>query len=1694
MRLSVGIAAQATDAGSGVASLTLSVGSQALTATLTPNVPPPAPAVTATAGWDTTQFADGTHTLTAQAQDQAGNAAAATRTLIVDNTPPDTAITDGPSGEILVGDAIFSFGGTDTLTPPASLVFAWRLDGGAWSPFGSATTASLTNLAEGAHTFEVTARDLAGNEDPTPAVRSFSVRLGPVITSVTPDTGSVGTFVTIAGANFVPGATTVTVNGLAAVVRTVTPTEITTTVPLGATTGPLTVTTGRGTASHAFTVTPTGDFTLTAAPTPPATARVIAGDQTSVSIQAGGTGSFTSLVSLSLSALPSGITASFSPSTLVAPGASVFVTLAVAGTVAPGTYGVTATGEAQVDGRTETRTAAFTLEVLAPETHAITGRVLTAEAVPKPIPGVTITLGSAFTLTDAGGNFVLLAPPSGPNMLLVDGRTASTPTAQYPPVEVQIDVAASGLTRVPFVLYLPVLDTAHPITLPLDAAGFTTAEVQATTPLIPGLVVTIPQGTKITGADGNPVSQITLTPVPVDRTPMPFPAGIAPPLLFTIQPGGAVPSQPLPISFPNTTGAEPGTPADLYFFDLAAGSWQTWGTGTVSADGTQVVSDPGVGLPRFAWHFWDIVRAALKRLWGSLYSLFGGDPIDLATGIFTVDKTDLVLPGRIPIAVRRSYRSDDTRPGFFGLGWNVATYDSRITSSATGTTLTLTTADQNTLQLRPTGIANQWASSDPTLLGAVVTRLVGPEFSFTLRSKDGTVHRYDRIVGFANTAGLASITDRHGNTVTITRASPAPGLFGLITRITEPAGRHLDLTYDSAGRITSATDPLGRTVEYTYDAAGHLASVTDPAGGVTTYAYDASHRIVTITDPRGITYLTNEYDTAGRVVRQTQADGGLFTFAYAVEGSGVTATTMTDPRGNVTVHRFNDLGLPLSTTDALGQTTVFEYTPGTNLRAAITDPLGRVTRFGYDAQGNVATLTDPAGNVRSFTYEPTFNRVAAITDPLGQVTSFASDAQGNLTAITDPLGNTTTLAYNAQGQPVSTTDSLGNTTTFGYTAQGDLATVSDPLGNTTRRAYDAVSRLTAQTDPRGFTISFAYDPLNQLTQITDAVAGLTGFSYDPNGNLLSITDARGNSTTHTYDSMDRLATRTDPVGAGESFQYDGVGNLLQHTDRKGQVATFSYDALNRRTGVSYADGSTTSFAYDAAGRLVVAADSVSGTIENAYDALDRLFAQSTELGTLTYAYDALGRRTLMQAPGVSPVTYAYDAASRLTAITRAPLSPATLAYDALGRRTLLTLPNGVSTEYQYDPASRLTALIYRNASGIIGDLSYQYDPAGNRQRVGGSFARTLLPDPVATATYDAANRQLAFGDKSMIFDGNGNVMAISDPSGLTSLDWDARDRLVALTDPGTSAAFAYDAQGRRLSRQSSGQVTQYLYDGLDVLAEVTDRGVATYLRTLNIDEPLARNGVEFYTADALGSALLLTDPAGAVATSYTYAPFGATTASGSGSANPFQYTGRENDGLAGLYYYRARYYHPGLARFLSEDPVGFLAGDPNLYLYVGNNPLTYLDPLGTAEIKVFGHSVNIFGSLTVAFINIQADLTRVNFNFNVIPSFGVGADFLIDVPSDAVIVTAGSGRHGLTVGTALVRGPDGQLRPQGLVFSPGLSFSLSPVNIGVPIGGFDVDPNDRFRPKPPPPSIGGLPGFASQTGIPPVPGPLGGRK
>ncbi len=1257
--------------------------------------------------------------------------------------------------------------------------------------------------------------------------------------------------------------------------------------------------------------------------------------------------------------IPAGVTVT------LAPNATAILTLTTTPSTPLGPSAITVSGTATIDGRTVTRTSATTLNLQAAGQTVLAGQVRDQNDLP--LAGVRISLGGAtitpLGFTDPGGNFLLPLSVTGPQIVLIDGSALNTGTAFYPTVPVTVTIQPGVVNTPGFLPRLRAIPAAKLTPIPPGQAAV------VTDPEIPGFTMTIPAGVQIIGWDGQPNTQVGVTVIPMDRSPLPPPPpGVTARFhyLFNFgKVGGGTPTGPVVIDPPNDLRLLSGTPVELWYFNeapdgTAPNRWEKYGTGTVSADGTRILTDVNpatgqrYGIPRFCCGgmlvnpppftpgtLSEEVRERHQR---------AGEPVDLVTGRFTVRKTDLVLPGRLPVTIERTYRSENPRAGLLGIGWNLTPYESLITTNPNGTGLLLILADQSSYLFTPLpGTTSQLQNTqEPFLRGALLT-FAGANLS--LRFKDGTVQRFDRIGGFQNLWGLAALTDRSGNTVTITRPTGVTaGTLGLrITSLTEPAGRVLLFTYDGLGRIEFITDPqLGRQVRYEYDPQGRISAVTDPAGGITRYTYDSSHRILSITDPRGITFITNVYDAQGRVIRQTQADGGAWTFAYQLAGTAVIGTTVTDPRGNPTMYRFSPQGFTLSQTDALGQTTVFDYEPGTNLLRSTTDPLGRVTSFTYDAKGNVTSITDPAGNARTFTYEPTFNRVTSIRDPLGNLTQFGYDLQGNLTAITDPLGARTTIAYNAFGQPTSTTDPLLNVTTFGYDGVGNLATITDPLGNTTRRTYDAASRLVSQADPRGQPTAFAYDPLNRLTQLTDPLAGLTRFSYDPNGNLLTVTDARGNSISHTYDSMDRLATRTDPVGAAETFAYDGVGNFTQHTDRKGQIATFTYDGLNRRAAASYADGSTTSFTYDAVGRLVQASDSVGGTILNAYDTLDRLIAQSTGLGTISYQYDALGRRTRMDAPGQASVFYGYDAASRLTTITQAPLNPVTLNYDALGRRTLLTLPNGVSTQYQYDAVSRLTALIYQNTTGVLGNLTYQYDQAGNRIRVGGSFARTLLPDPVPSATYDPANRQLAFAAKSMSFDANGNLTSIVDPSGVTTLTWDARNRLAALTAPGTASGFTYDPLGRRTTKQVNGQPTQHLYDGLDILQQFDTLGTTSYLRSLTIDEAFSftnRNGTYFSIYDPLGSTLAVLDQAANPAVQYTYDPFGTTSPTDPTFPNPFQFTGRENETLAGLYHYRLRPYSPFLHRFIAEDPIGLLGG-VNFYRYVLNNPLSFSDPLG----------------------------------------------------------------------------------------------------------------------------------------------------
>ena len=1183
-----------------------------------------------------------------------------------------------------------------------------------------------------------------------------------------------------------------------------------------------------------------------------------------------------------------------------------------------------------------------------PGQTALSGKVLTLTG--QPLSDVTISVNGSSTRTDNSGRFLLNAQ-AGSYVMLIDGRTANRPGRTYGIFRARVHIKEGQTNVLDYTIWMPKLDMAHAVTIPSPNGR----DIVITNPSIPGLELHLPAGTVIRDLDGKTVTQLSITPIPTDRPPFPLPPGIKVPVFASIQPGGAQIIPPRArLIYPNYNNEAPGARIDFWNYDPEDKGWYIYGHGTVTPNGRQIVPDPGVVIYEFS---------------GIMISNAGspppdgpepgdndedGDPVDLSTGLFVLESTDLVLPDTLSIALTRSYRPRDPTSRPFGIGsshpyemflWSDNNYEEADIILPDGSRIHYERVNPEVSFLYA---VYEHTSTPSAFYKSRIIR--NADAGWDVRLVDGTVFV------FPDVAPLQSIRDRYGNKITITRTN---GILGNITQLTSSNGRWIQFTYGSGNRISQARDNSGRTVNYTYDSSNRLWKVTDPEGEVTEYIYDSSHRMLTIKDGRGITYLTNEYDSGGRVIRQTQADDSTYEFDYTLNGSGkITQTDVTDPRGYVRRLTFNSAGYTLTDTNAQGtsaaQTVTYERQSGTNLILSITDPLSRKTEYTYNSYGKTLTATQLAGTqnakTTTFTYEPNYQQLATTTNALNHTTTYAYDPQGNLTSITDPLTHQTTFTYNSAGQTTSITNALNHTTQFTYDA-GDLVSLTNHLGHTFTRTVDTLGRPILVADAFGRMTEYEYDGFDRPTQIRDPRGGVTSLSYDENGNLLTITDANNRTTTYAYDDMDRLEFRTDPLARSENYEYDENGNLTRFTDRRGKVTTFSYDALNRPTfagfdtvvnGGSTTYESTITYTYDAVDRLEEADDSQTGSLTYQYDSFDRVTSETSPHGTVSYSYDAIGRQTGMTVTGRSPVTYTYDNDNRITGISQGS-SSVSYAYDAAHRRTSLTLPNGLVTEFAYDAASNLTSITYKQGTTTLGDLSYEYDANQRRTRIGGSFSRTALPATLNSATFDAANQMTQRASATLTYDLNGNLLS----DGVNTYTWNARNQLTAISG-GVSANFSYDALGRRISKTVNSQTIDYLYDGADVVQELSSgTPTADMLNGWGIDErhTCDCNGApRTLLTDALGSTIALTTSTGGIQTEYTYDPFGLTSFSGSASTNSAQYTGQDNDGT-GLYYYRARYYSPILQRFISEDPIEF-AGGLNLYAYVDNNPISFRDPFG----------------------------------------------------------------------------------------------------------------------------------------------------
>ncbi|MFY9620674.1 MAG: kelch repeat-containing protein [Pyrinomonadaceae bacterium] len=1204
----------------------------------------------------------------------------------------------------------------------------------------------------------------------------------------------------------------------------------------------------------------------------------------------------------------------------------------------------------------------------------------------NPLANVTLQIGNRTAVTDHTGRFLLTSLPAGRHQLTIQGHTAGKPGKRYGTFDVLVDITAGKTIALPYTIWLPVLDDQNAVPLPVP----TDREIGVTTPRVPGMEVRVPRDSVLRmpagahhshGLKRQELTSMSITPIPADRTPFPLPAGVTDALVFTLQLHGAKIEGPqgekrpgFRIVYPNYLNLPAGDRVEFWNYDPSGPGWYKYGEGTVTADRRQVIPDAGVELQSMhciSLMFKSFV-AWVSPAMSLLMAFFDGDPVDLSTGLFVYRKTDLILPDVIPVELSRTYRQNDSNARSFGKGFTHP-YDMFIYGD-TANYGEIILPDGARIHFDKIPNSSPWVYECTRGPGpfykATMRQItgVGPNGAWEVKLVDGTIYQFGIKVLYGDIFGihdsinfLSVIQDRFGNKVTITRDANLR-----ISRVTSPNGRWIEFGYiDASNRIATATDNSGRVVSYLYDASGRLWKVTDAKGGVTEYTYDSNDRMLTIKDPRNIVYLTNQYDaTSGRITSQTLADNGVYQFTYTVDGNGkVTQTDVTDPRNYVRRATFNSVGFCVTDTFALGtaiqQTYTYQWQTGTNFLLSMTDPLNRTTALTYNAQGYLTSVTRPSGTpdavTTSMTYDSQGKQVVSVTDPLNQTLAFTYDSNGMLTEVTDPLNHHATFTYNSAGQILTATNPLQQTTQFTYDS-GDLVAITDSLNRTVNQYIDAAGRVTQVTNPMGDVVRSEFDSMGDATRAIDPQQGATQFAYDPNGNILSVTDARNSVTSYIYDNMDRLTTRRDPLLHDEIYEYDLNGNLTEVTDRKSQITQFTYDALNRLTQVTYADASTTSYTYDSVNRLTQVVDSVSGTITYAYDNLDRVTSETTPQGTVSYTYDAGGRCTSMTVAGQPPVSYTYDNGNRLTQITQGS-STVTIAYDDGGRRTSLTLPNGIVTEYGYDAGSQLTSLTYKQGGNVIGDVTYEYDSNGRRTRMGGSFARSIMPQPVASATYNAANQQLSFGGQTLTYDLNGNLVS----DGVNTYTWDARDQLSNVTGSGTTASFQYDSRGQRVGKTLNGTTTNFLYNGANIVQEQSAQTGTANILSGGIDEIFTRtdsSGSWNPLLDGLGSSLALTDATGAAQTQYTYGAFGQSTATGADNNNAAQYTGRENDGTS-LQFNRARYYSATLQRFISEDPLEFEGGDINLYAYTANSPTNFTDPSGLSVGGISGRMRSI---------------------------------------------------------------------------------------------------------------------------------------
>jgi len=219
----------------------------------------------------------------------------------------------------------------------------------------------------------------------------------------------------------------------------------------------------------------------------------------------------------------------------------------------------------------------------------------------------------------------------------------------------------------------------------------------------------------------------------------------------------------------------------------------------------------------------------------------------------------------------------------------------------------------------------------------------------------------------------------------------------------------------------------------------------------------------------------------------------------------------------------------------------------------------------------------------------------------------------------------------------------------------------------------------------------------------------------------------------------------------------------------------------------------------------------------------------------------------------------------------------------------------------------------------------------------------------------AANEQtVSPGAVTYTYDNEGNIVTANNGT-TTTYTYDYHNRLTQVNAGGTIVAtYVYDAEDRRIGINDSGTQTWTVYDDASPYADFNSSAALTHYYVSGPNGLLARTDSSgnsyYYSADKLGTVRYISNTSGTVEDHVIYDSYGQVTSeTNSSNGDRFKFAQLEYDSGTSLYYAQARYYSPAIGRFINRDPMGFDAGDPNLYRYVSNSPTNETDAGGTQD-------------------------------------------------------------------------------------------------------------------------------------------------